>query len=106
MLSALWPQPGHSAREQARHLPGIYTEAYRQAPKVRYADGSTGMSPEVARDLLYQDCDTGGGRGRRGAAAAAALGDLERSRARWSTGRPFRPSATRVSTITCSEARG
>lgn len=57
MLSALWPQPGLTAREQARHLPGIYTEAYRQAPKLRYADGSTGMSPEVARDLLYQDCE-------------------------------------------------
>jgi len=57
MLAALWPRPGHSAREQARHHPGIYTEAYRQAPKLRYADGSTGMAPEVARDLLYQDCE-------------------------------------------------
>ena len=59
MLSALWPQPGRSAREQARQVPGIYTEAYRQAPQVRYADGSTGLPPDVARDLLYQDCDPG-----------------------------------------------
>lgn len=57
MLAALWPTPGRSAREQARQEPGIYTDWYRHAPKVRYGDGSTGMPPEVALDLLYQDCE-------------------------------------------------
>ncbi len=56
MLAALWPTPGRSAREQARDLPGIYTDRYRQAPRIRYDDGSTEMPPEVAADLLYQDC--------------------------------------------------
>jgi hypothetical protein len=57
MLAALWPEPGRSAREQARELPGIYTDAYREAPQVRYADGSTGMPLEAACTLLYQDCE-------------------------------------------------
>ena len=56
MLAALWPTPGRSAREQARDLPGIYTDRYRQAPRIRYDDGSTAMPPEVAVYLLYQDC--------------------------------------------------
>jgi hypothetical protein len=68
MLAALWPKPGRSAREQARDLPAIYTEAYRWAPKARYADGSTGMPAEVAHDLLYHDCDPA-----TAAAAAARL---------------------------------
>ncbi len=57
MLAALWPAPGQSAREQAKQAPGIYTDGYRHAAKVRYGDGSTGMPPEVALDLLYQDCE-------------------------------------------------
>lgn len=57
MLAALWPDPTRSAREQARQLPGIYSERYRLAPKDRYDDGSTGMPAKVALNLLYQDCD-------------------------------------------------
>ena len=48
MVAALWPHPGRSAREQARELPGIYTEAYWQAPVVRHDDGSTSMPPDAA----------------------------------------------------------
>lgn len=59
MLAALWPEPGRSAREQARDSPGIYTPRYRQAPVIREADGSTALPSEVAVDLLYQDCDPG-----------------------------------------------
>lgn len=57
MLAALWPEPGSSAREQARELPGIYTQWYREAPQVRCEDGSTGLPMDVALDLLYPDCD-------------------------------------------------
>jgi hypothetical protein len=57
MLAALWPDPGRSAREQARSIPGIYTASYRHAPAVHFDDGSTGMSAETALDLLYEDCD-------------------------------------------------
>ena len=57
MLAALWPSPGRSAREQARQLPGIYSDAYRGAPQVRHADGSTELPPTAALALLYQDCE-------------------------------------------------
>jgi hypothetical protein len=57
MLAALWPEPGRSAREQARALPGIYSDGYRAVEQVRYDDGGTGLTPADARDLLYQDCD-------------------------------------------------
>jgi pimeloyl-ACP methyl ester carboxylesterase len=57
MLTALWPAPGQSAREQARSLPATYTEAYRGAPMIRRDDRATEVPRDVALDLLYQDCD-------------------------------------------------
>jgi hypothetical protein len=48
MLAALWPEPGRSPREQAREVPGIYTENYRSAHLVRHDDGSTAMTNEAA----------------------------------------------------------
>jgi pimeloyl-ACP methyl ester carboxylesterase len=57
MLAALWPDPGRSAREQARHIPGIYTQSYRRVPALHFDDGSTGMPTESALQLLYEDCE-------------------------------------------------
>jgi pimeloyl-ACP methyl ester carboxylesterase len=68
MVAALWPDPGRSAREQARHTPGIYTPSYREAPVVHVEDGGTAMPTETALELLYEDCEP--------AVALAACGKL------------------------------
>ena len=54
-LAALTPEPGVSARQQGRDLPGIYTEPYRTASMVRHDDGSTSVPEGVARNLLFHD---------------------------------------------------
>ena len=59
LVCPLCPEPGVSARDQARAEPGIYTAAYRTAALVRHADGSTSMPADVASDLIYDDCPAG-----------------------------------------------
>ena len=56
LVCPLVPQPGVSARDQARAEPGIYTDAYRSAGLVRHADGATSLPADVARHLVYDDC--------------------------------------------------
>ena len=56
MLAALLPEFDVSAAEQRERNPEIYSRAYREAPLIRHADGSTEVPPEVGIDLMFNTC--------------------------------------------------